>query len=230
MVTCSTFKCATDAINLEHINEGDKCVAIEDDKCLLCETVNQIRSANAVLFNNDPVYALFGQQGTPAQISNIWNELAVCGIQKQETSNITITYDVEPPDFNQLEKDMQEILDTLALGKKDANARIFFESLRDVANTANNAFTDLADHNRRLKEILHTNNCSSQIVHNSRALPFTIGLYLKRVNRMGEHPFDKLVHFLNKRPQLCLEATLRESIKASKRKASKNKYTRKGPR
>ena len=63
MVKCNNnYECNDDAVTYDEITEENvkKCIALDNDQCVLCDSVKFLNDNNRSKLNNDPIEFIFG--------------------------------------------------------------------------------------------------------------------------------------------------------------------------
>jgi hypothetical protein len=213
----SEYTCTEDIYTFEPI-ENDNCVAIENDVCTSCENIISTRNRNAHFFNENPLKAIFDKNSSPEENDKFWDILNKnCGINRPESSQQTLPefYIAEPDyeevtiSFNIIKQRIQHIRDIIA----DNNASKFIDAIFRVVNSPQNIdFSSKSNPKgflgNKIRDILRSESCSSQIIHEPTELPLLISLFLERLSIASEDKFISVINFLDKSHQLCLEGII----------------------
>jgi hypothetical protein len=240
----SDFVCEEDLITMEPIGDNEPCVAVEDNMCTTCETINTSKNSNPILFNENPLKAIFNKNASLEENEKFWAALRDnCGIERSETSaQAAPAFYVAEPDYEELDR-FQDIIQRriqqyLGEGKiNNNNASKFITTMYKVARApVGENFTTKADPSEflriKIKNILEDDACSSQITHKTLELPLTVYTYFSDLSDAEESKFIGVVKFLDQASQLCIDGTFERFDKilhdtsGGKNKRTKGKRTK----
>jgi hypothetical protein len=192
MIKCNNnYKCNEDKITFEDITSSNNCIALGDNNCTTCESINEIRKHNPEQFNANPIRLIFDTIGTETENENFWSLLkSKCSIQRPETSmQKTPIFHISEPDYNVLLTDKDKIQQRLVhfrkIGEiKDSNASNFVDTLYKIATLPSSAtFNSMPELKQSMHDILNRDNCSSRMIHDANKLPINIQLFFRQLNK-----------------------------------------------
>lgn len=226
MVKCNNnYICYDDIITYEEIKNENTCVAIDNYKCSMCETINEIKNSNIIEFNKDPIRFIFGESKHEKN-DEFWELLKEkCNIERDE-HHPEDEYVIHESNYEELETNYNNI--KMRLNNDTSNASKFISTMYKIAKSPLNI--DKIQYNREtytrhIKNILESDKCTSQIIHNANELPFSIEILFNHLISLNNETFCKIIDFLNSKPQLCLEAVIEKCLQInSKSKEYKKKY------
>ena len=135
------------------------------------------------------------------------------GLRKDDTQK-EIEFTIIQPDYDKLEIDYDSIKNKIYDNK--SNSYKFIDTLYKIAKRP--SLINLSEYNqeifyRDIKNILETDNCSSQIIHKAVELPYYVELFFNQLANTNNETFCQVIDFLNKKPQVCLEAVIEHCLK-----------------
>lgn len=216
MVKCNNnYECNNDIVTYEDITEENvnQCIALDNDKCTLCESIKFFNDNNRSNLNKDPTHFIFGKS-EPEKNDEFWKLVKEkCGIVKDNTQN-EIQFTILEPDYEKLEITYDSIKNKIYDNK--TNSYKFIDTLYKIAKRP--SLINLIEYNqerfyRDIKNILETDNCSSQMIHKADELPFNVGLFFNELANTNNEIFCQVIEFLNNKPQVCLEAVIEHCLK-----------------
>ena len=246
----NNYVCTDDIITFEPITDPDTCVALDNENCTTCESVNETKKANYELFGRNPIKSVFNIDKSPQENESFWELLkAKCSIIKPtiyETSEFYISepdYDLLNTYLEIIQERIQQYIEESKI--TDSNASKFILVIYKLAMSLRNSDyrTKSApeDFLRSIfKNILVDENCSSQKIHDIKDLPFSIQIFLSQLSEAPEVPFINVVNYLDTKSEGCVEGVIelaynilnnknggkRKTRKHKKRKHSKTKKSK----
>jgi hypothetical protein len=228
------YLCREDIIDYEEISDPSTCVALADNKCTTCANILNTQKNNPILFRENPIKAIFDVDKPPQENNAFWNLITEkCGIVRPSTSEQpTPKFYIAEPYYAKLTDDhttIQQHIQQLAReGKiKNVNASAFIAAIYKLAISPSKV--DLSDKSEpkllltdMFKQILQDEQCSSQLIHEPIELPINIQAFFDKLLHVPESDFVKVVDFLDKKPEACLEAVLTSCMKLLKKFGGKN--------
>ena len=160
---------------MDPIGDHKPCVAVADNMCATCEIINTTKNSNPILFNENPLKAVFDKKANSEENERFWVLLRDnCAIERSETSAQTApAFYVAEPDYEELDrfqyKIQLRIRQYLGEGKiNNNNASKFITTMYNVARApVGENFTTKSDPSEflrnKIKNILENDACSSQI-------------------------------------------------------------------
>lgn len=218
------YVCDMDMITYDGIQPP--CIAVGDNQCVSCDNVNNIRIADPVEFNKNPIKKIFNLHKSPEEISQFWTQLETkCGINRPSTFSAveeSPRFYVAEPEYEVLNSDYETVLRRIEeyaeQGKlQDRNGSRFMHAIFKVANAAGEH--DYETHSdpeayfkQKISYILESEQCTSQMTHKVSELPINIQLLFSIMAIASESNFIKAINYLNTAPQVCLEGVIDKCI------------------
>jgi len=243
-ITCGNYRCNEDSIDYEDISDPDTCVAVDNEQCAKCESILGYRDANTQLFNSNPVKSIFGVESTEEKTERFWEQLKTkCKIERPVTSlqEAPINY-VAMVNAESVSKNKEQIINRVnELGLNNETVTRIFVGLFDIAllsveaNRNPHSGLDFEDHYKHIiRGILEEKHCSIRTIHRGVAeLPLVIELFFDSLVSSNNVNFNRVIEYINTKPQVCLEGFLDTCIailsrqKGGKRKTKRIRKSRK---
>ena len=225
MPKCGKFNCEEDSITLDDIDETNRCVAIEDNKCVNCSTIEKYMQDDKANFIKDPVKYSFNMDVEQQIKNNFWDMIKInCNINKPDpepNNNNSPSIYIPEPDYKQLDDNYNIVTKRLKSFKRLLeNADVFLDSIYQIGKSPDIIKFDLPKYSktqqlafisRHIKTILNDTKCSSRMIHSSIELPLAISVFIDKLAKSTDSKFNKVIHFLETKPQACLEAVIEKS-------------------
>ena len=220
MIECNNnYKCKEDKITYDDITSSNNCIALGDDNCTTCASINEIRKYNSEQFNANPIRVIFDKIGSETENADFWSLLeSKCSMQRPETSmQKTPIFHISEPDYNVLLTDKDKIQQRLVYFRKigeikDLNASNFVDTLYKIATLPNFAtFNSISELKQSMHDILNRDNCSSRMIHDANKLPINIQVFFSLWSISPDSKFTTIANLLDDKPEACLEGIIGQS-------------------
>jgi len=221
MVLCDENECDTDFITYDDIENNEHCISFNkkgEIKCTTCETIKHFLSADPGK-NEINVKKLFDIEDKE-DADQIWEKiLRKCeGIIRPlpEPENLEEELYIAEPNYEGVYEKERIILERI--GDESSNSYKFIKTLVKILKKLKDKMKTLKEFPkiqekksfiyRNFKQVLFDEVCSSQMIHNIQDIPLNIELFLDQLANSNEENFQKVVQFINTKPQLCLEGVI----------------------
>jgi hypothetical protein len=216
MIRCNNdYICKDDFITYEQLNPEDEknCIALRNERCTLCDTINEMKKHAPINFNENPIKLIFDENKTKEEVNEFWELLKEkCGIERGELAKES-AFEIVEPDYEELKINSDNV--KIRINRHESNAYKFINTMYNIAISAKNKelyINNKESYNNYVRYILENEKCSSRIVHDASILPVNIGIFFYILSNSDNNRFCKVLDFINSRPQLCTEGVIEKSL------------------
>ena len=130
MIRCNNdYICKDDFITYEQLNPEDEknCIALRNERCTLCDTINEMKKHAPINFNENPIKLIFDENKTKEEVNEFWELLKEkCGIERGELAKES-AFEIVEPDYEELKINSDNV--KIRINRHESNAYKFINTM-----------------------------------------------------------------------------------------------------